>query len=164
MRPDHFGGMASTGSPGMEWRYRKKLSVAPRTVSPLDKVGRPKAGSEHRGETRSTRSFTARRNNGIRFRESFNCCRAPRSEIAEQPEGCGVLPCPPVGYFAILRITRCRRGGARVKDYLCRPTSGPKAVTEWAWRPLCQTRLVPVYCSVGWRPEPAAAESGPPKA
>ncbi len=93
--PINFGGMASTGSPGTEWRYLKELSVAPLTVSPLDKVGRPKAGSEHRGETRSTRSFTAGRNNGIRFRESFNCCRAPRSEIAEQPEGCRVLPVPP---------------------------------------------------------------------
>ena len=135
----------------MEWRYRKELSVAPLTVSSLDKVGRPKAGSEHRGETRSCGSFTAGRNNGIRFRESFNCCRAPRSEIAEQPEGCGVLPVPPVAYFAILRITRCRRGGARVKEYLCRPTSGPNAVTEWAewaWRPLFLSRQVSVYSSV----------------
>ncbi len=68
------------------------------------------------------------------------------------PRGVACSLCPPVAYFAILRITRCRRGGARLNEYLCRPTSGPNAVTEWAWRPgpLYQTRLVSVYCSVGW--------------
>ncbi len=33
--------------------------------------------------------------------------------------------CPPVACFAILRITRCKRGGARVTEYRCRPSGGP---------------------------------------
>src|SRR5208337_4712724 len=77
------------------------------------------------------------------------------------PRGVACSLCPPVAYFAILRITRCKRDGARVKEYLCRPTSGPNAVIERAWRPLFQTRQVPVYCSVGWRPEPSPAEAEP---
>lgn len=58
------------------------------------------------------------------------------------PRGVACSLCPPVAYFAILRITRCERDGARVKEYLYRPTSGPNAVTERVWRPVFLPRQV----------------------
>ena len=131
----------------MEWRYRKELSDAPLTVSSLDNGGDRKRGANI--AVRLDRLGVSPREETTEF-DSVNHpivagLRDQRSPSS--PRGVACSLCPPVAYFAILRITRCKRGGARVKEYRCRPTSGPNAVTERAWRPLFQPRFVSVYCS-----------------